>query len=311
MIWVGRPGIYGPGIQTIGAPAFARRRGAGVAFAYDNIPNLAAVYSMRRTLSSYSGPLIRLRRDSDDDELDIGADGEHLDTATAADFLNGADGFITAWYDQSGDEHDATQATASAQPLYVASGQNGRPVARFDGVDDRLNLSGAGLDIFRNAPFIGAMAVARQDGNDGNAYIFAAATTVSSRARFVMGVNEDRVMWTLARIGESSSQSLTSAPDIYEQGEMWIQTAALDFFNADAFLYKNGAEIASTDDFFSGGTVDDTSSLAMRIGQWAGGASQNWPGDIAEIIIANAAWSTGDRQAAEAAAASYWGITLS
>ena len=53
-----------------------------------------------------------------------------------------ADGYVTTWYDQSGNSNDATQGTAANQPKIVDAGvlveENGRPAVDFDGVDDYI-----------------------------------------------------------------------------------------------------------------------------------------------------------------------------
>lgn len=46
---------------------------------------------------------------------------------------------IEAWSDQSGQGNDVTQDTEAAQPLYVASGQNSKPMVDFDASDDILS----------------------------------------------------------------------------------------------------------------------------------------------------------------------------
>ena len=52
-------------------------------------------------------------------------------------------GFITTWYDQSGNGRNLVQATAANQPLIVNAGavvtQNGKPSISFDGVNDVLS----------------------------------------------------------------------------------------------------------------------------------------------------------------------------
>lgn len=101
---------------------------------YDDIPNIAALYALRRGLTAYTGPLIRLRRSSDNAEDDFGwlPNGD-LEVAAIAAWLGEDDGYVTTWYDQSGNGRNATQGTASMQPAYIASGQNGKPVLRFNG----------------------------------------------------------------------------------------------------------------------------------------------------------------------------------
>lgn len=69
----------------------------------------------------------------------VGADvGDSVDTAAIAAWLAGANGYVSIWYDQSGNTRHFIQATTSFQPLYVANIQNGHPALAFDAVDDRL-----------------------------------------------------------------------------------------------------------------------------------------------------------------------------
>ncbi|HVW26869.1 MAG TPA: hypothetical protein VHC69_15980, partial [Polyangiaceae bacterium] len=48
---------------------------------------------------------------------------------------------VSAWADQSGNGHDFSQATASFQPTYAASGLNGYPTITFDGSNDYMSNS--------------------------------------------------------------------------------------------------------------------------------------------------------------------------
>lgn len=51
-------------------------------------------------------------------------------------------GNVSQLTDLSGQGNHATQGTGGLQPLFVASGVNSQPVARGDGVDDRMSLAG-------------------------------------------------------------------------------------------------------------------------------------------------------------------------
>ncbi len=65
--------------------------------------------------------------------------------ADAGVLIDGS-GFVTNWLDQSGNGRNATQTTTGLKPTCVASALNGKPVIRFDGVNDKLvtaNLSSA------------------------------------------------------------------------------------------------------------------------------------------------------------------------
>jgi hypothetical protein len=70
----------------------------------------------------YNGPCIRVRRSSDNAEKDIGFSGGTLDTQALTDFANGGDVYVVTWYDQSGNNRDATQSTQANQPQIVSSG---------------------------------------------------------------------------------------------------------------------------------------------------------------------------------------------
>lgn len=85
-------------------------------------PLLTGVWSVAwRRLTSWTGPLIRLRRVIDSVESDFGPTSQgRLDVEAVATFLGVGVGAITTVYDQYG-PHDWTQASAVMQPEFVAS----------------------------------------------------------------------------------------------------------------------------------------------------------------------------------------------
>ena len=107
-----------------------------------------AYYSLRKFTEAETLNAIRVRRSSDDTEQDIGFDANgDLDTAALLAFVGtgGTDnGFVTTFYDQSGNGNDATNATESEQPLVVSGGtlvtENGKAAIEFDGSDDHLDV---------------------------------------------------------------------------------------------------------------------------------------------------------------------------
>jgi hypothetical protein len=89
----------------------------------DTYSGASAAYSVRRLSSTYTGNLIRVRRSSDNTEQDIGYDSNNvLDTTTLLSFVGAGNGFVTTWYDQSGNANNAAQTTALNQPQIVSSG---------------------------------------------------------------------------------------------------------------------------------------------------------------------------------------------
>jgi len=108
---------------------------------------VAAVFglSTRKLRAAYAGNCCTLRRGSDDAESDFGfgADG-WLDAAAIATWLAGANGYLKAWHDQSGNGNDYTQADPDKQWLYVAqTWLDGRPGFKADGADDSLTIAAA------------------------------------------------------------------------------------------------------------------------------------------------------------------------
>lgn len=110
----------------------------------DTYSGAAAAYSLRLLRTAYTGYAIKVRRASDNTEQDIGFSNNELDTTTLASFCSGTNGFVTTWYDQSGNARNATQTSASSQPQIVSSGSvltaNSKATLRFDGVNDSLSL---------------------------------------------------------------------------------------------------------------------------------------------------------------------------
>lgn len=111
----------------------------------DIYPNAAAAYSLRKLRNAYAGNAIRVRRSSDNTEQNIGFVNNVLDTTSLLSFCGVGNGFITTWYDQSGNAKDATQTTASNQPQIVLNGAmittGGKNSIKFDGTNDRLDAS--------------------------------------------------------------------------------------------------------------------------------------------------------------------------
>jgi len=109
----------------------------------DVFATTAAVYSMRiPSESTYNGPLLRVRRSSDNAEQHINAvatrdanGNRWLDTAALLAFVGANNGFVTSWYDQTAGARHAVQATQANQPRIVNSGvlveMNSRPAINF------------------------------------------------------------------------------------------------------------------------------------------------------------------------------------
>ena len=111
----------------------------------DLYPNAAAAYSLRKLRNLYTGNAIRVRRSGDNAEQDIGFVAGNLDTTSLASFCGAGNGFVTTFYDQSGNGYDALQTSATNQPQIVNSGsiitENGDPFVSYTGINKQLKTT--------------------------------------------------------------------------------------------------------------------------------------------------------------------------
>ena len=116
-----------------------------------DIPLLLETYSDAtagysfRDIGANGGAVVRVRNNSDS-EQDFTA--SEVSDGTLASFCNGVgvgDGFVSIWYDQSGNGLNMTQSTADDQPKIVSNGSifllNNKPAMNFDGSSDFLTLA--------------------------------------------------------------------------------------------------------------------------------------------------------------------------
>ncbi len=111
----------------------------------DTYSGASVAYSLRKLRSAYSGNCIRVRRSSDNTEQDFGFVNNILDTASLLTFVGAGNGFVTTWYDQSGNANNAVQTTAVNQPQIVTSGvvnkTNSKTSMLLDGTNDQFTLT--------------------------------------------------------------------------------------------------------------------------------------------------------------------------
>jgi hypothetical protein len=116
---------------------------------------------------------MRVRNDSTV-ELDIGFDGSgNLDESALLTHCGSGDGFVTKWYDQSGNGGNMEQGTGSVQPQIVSSGavlkDNGKPVITGKGA-----AGGSHMDLL--TPKTDYLP------STGQHYFFSVCNTTSNRA---------------------------------------------------------------------------------------------------------------------------------
>lgn len=227
-------------------------------FLLELYPNATSAYSLRRLRSTYLGNAIRVRRSSDNAEQDIGFANNVLDTASMLTFCGAGNGFVTTWYDQSGNANNITQTTATNQPQIVSSGSvlttNGKPHIQFDGSNDSLFNSVQMPLINRSVFFVmkeisrisdsGIFGLRPQTGNDFNqldAYEFQGQNTGANRqygafgstsASYFLQKNGSATIIPHVLINEIKGGSTGS---LYENNTLITTDSSFTEFNALSF----------------------------------------------------------------------------
>ena len=238
----------------------------------DTYSGASAAYSLRQLRTAYSGNAIRVRRSSDNAEQDFGFVSNDLDTASLLTFCGVGNGFVTTWYDQSGNANNATQSTAIAQPQIVSSGAmittNGKNSMSFDGSNDTLNLASTitvGASNYQS--FVG-----KRDSNGRRLYALSGGTSVASG--YLWGLWSDNKYYLQ---GKATQYQASSAADTTTS-----QLLLTGLNNAGTMsMFKNGNTITSS-------TLNFT--LLMNIHSISGNPTPSLQptfGNLQEIVFYN------------------------
>jgi hypothetical protein len=248
----------------------------------------AAAWSVRR-IGPASVPLVRVRRDSDNDELDVTDASSWLDQAVLLDFCGAASGFIAQAYDQTGSGRHGVQATSASQPRIVNAGVvetfNGRPAMLFSGAQS--------LSLSTTVPAQAALsynAVIRNGSASGTKGILAGASGSAALRLASLGLQVERTF----------QASVFSHSGSIANGAAAVVTMVGSGSGTDGAL--NGA-LEST------ATLINATQPTSLIGSQAG--SNFMVGHIAEAMVFLSSLSTTDRQRIERDQGPAFGITVS
>jgi hypothetical protein len=257
----------------------------------------AAAYSLRLLRTAYVGSAIRVRRSSDNTEQDIGFVSGALDTASLLTFCGVGDGFVTTWYDQSGNARNATQATAANQPQIVSSGSllttNSKPSILYDGSNDLLATSvnigitgsvsrAVSLVVYRNLPTTN--------------YIISYGTIAGTG--YLSGVTTEYYLRN-----QSTTKNYNTTGSLSTQELIFVDGNAI---NLDGYnLYRNGV-VGTPATATSGSTTLNTQASPLYIGNLLG-TSANINARMQELILWGSNQSS-NRSGIETNVNSYYGI---
>lgn len=151
--------------------------------------SLYAAYGLRRLVSTWTGPLVTVRRDSDNATLDVGATTTgRLDTAALIAFTGGASAFVTRWWDQTGGGRHAIQSTAVRQPLLVTAGvietmTGSIPAIKFNGTAHNMIVQNSASAARAVGTFTAAL-LSSGNASDADQCLLDIAFTPGGGARF-------------------------------------------------------------------------------------------------------------------------------
>jgi hypothetical protein len=260
----------------------------------------SVAYSLRiPTGSKYSGPLIRVRRSSDNAEQDFGVatvdsyGNRLLDTSALLTFCGSGSGFVTTWYNQAADLYHMTQTTAASQPRIVNAGaveaSNGLP-AVYTTTGLSMAINPAPFLVTGNGPRALSAVLNRQSA--GSLAVWSGVLATGA-----WGIDNNTALLYCPYAG---TQNITSAARAAGTPHVFtgIRTAGV------STGYVNGTSIGTNSVAIS--TVA-TNGLGIGVRPTDLTVSTGW---YSEVVYVSGALSTALRQALERSQGSAFGITV-
>jgi len=255
----------------------------------DTYSGSAFAVSVRLLDKDYTGNCMRIRRDSDDAETDIGFDSSgDLDTASIASHCGSANGYVVTWYDQSGNGNNATQSTAGSQPqIYNGTAvitENGKPALDFLSTITYLRNT----SISMTQPFSGFVAVSGL--NTSTAYVHG-------------GTNSgNRIICSTVIAGNYININAGTALGSTTLGDSGVQLLSTLYNSTNSEIWKNGSSIAS-------GNAGTTNCSGFTIGTRYSAATYQLEGKMQEFIYYDSDQDTaGNRTGIESDINTYFSI---
>lgn len=196
----------------------------------------------------------------DGTNISVNADGDVFYLKNITVTQNTSNGYVTKWYDQSGNAYDAVQTVASNQPKIfdAVTGvilNNGKPSLYFDGADDYLNMNALNNKARLDTYFV--------------------ATTSDT---FSMYPTDFSVGFRFGFVSESGSSStllnqVYGSPSLYVNNQLFTGTTRNDIFNA-----LNGNKLVVHQNAVTTGWAN------YVFGSYSAGVSYRYVGYLNELI---------------------------
>ena len=201
----------------------------------------ARSFSLRLMNENYTGPAIRVRRSSDNTEINIGFNSSRtLDIVSLLSFAGSGSAFITVAYDQMGSGINPNQTISANQPRIVNNGVldlvNSLPTffsaTTTTSLNGTLVINGASmitLNIVGSSPYTGVL-------NDVGVNYLAWSGT-GSWGQVYVGTNQTQIGW---RFGTGQTNNFRTANSSFGSGNNIISLVKTNNIETP---YLNGADL--------------------------------------------------------------------
>ncbi len=219
--------------------------------------------------------------------------------STSGITLNGST--VSQWNDLSGNNKHAVMSTAGSQPTYVLNALNGKPVLRFDGVDDNMEIS---TTAFRN----------NQNHSIFYVHTYSGKATGSADAYDpAFGVWTPGDKGAIHYIKDDGARYSGACYPYYSQGGSYDNTTS-EYIPGKTYLFEfhfNGSSWEVIRDGIREATVSGTNTYTDHTGFKI--ARQDQPlrlrkGDYAEILFYSTGLSESNRQLVRQYLIKKWGL---
>lgn len=205
---------------------------------------------------------------------------------------------VGGWQDQSGNARHMIQTTAGNRPALKLAIKNGKPVVRFDGVNDWM-LSNAAASAWKHL----------HDGTGSTVFIVLNQTADADVSVLITGAwsstnrgyllyrdpASDRPALYIDN-GTSNILSLNGSANSWIHNQWKILESSYEDHPSvtDAFIHVNGSSVGSADDTGSPSTSDPHTTLHLATRNTVLGTAL-LTGDVAEIVIYPSVLTTAQR----------------
>ena len=266
-----------------------------------DVATSAAAYSLRKVKASYASNAVRIRRSSDDVEVDVAFDSDDKVSASSAItnpeqggeiyqitattlgvFLNentpdGDSAFVHTWYDQAG-SNNAVQATAANQPKIAQSGALLADGLDFDGSNDFLESTSLSSIYTGTDTVSSAFIVVNSDAASTTQYIVGAGSTSAGNPMYnTLFHSGGNIGWQARDDAGTLKSNLSATP--YVANQMYlvsnINSGTTTDFNSNAVIKDNGAD----------SDVGAKTINTVKLGARGNGSTSPLDGSIKEAIF--------------------------